>query len=415
MKRNLPIRRKLFLSHLLVVLLVGGTAGGYFYFSAKESLKASVQSRLSSSAALLSQILDATKLEQILGEADQVLPVYQESLELLRTFRHANPDIAYMYVMRRTGDRVTFVIDSDETEAQALPGREYLTLVPALMEGFSHPSVDNDLVIDEWGATMSGYAPIKDGEGRYLIGIDMDATEVRNKFHRLHLSGLISLIFGLVLAVILSRFLASQLTAPITVMISRCKAIAEGNFDDQLEHRNRDELGDLTNAINHMSTSLAESRDQCRQAEEALKRANDDLEVRISERMKDMLELNERLRHEVDMREIAMDALSASEVRYRALADLLPQPVFESDPEGNLTVFNRAAFDIFGYGQADFERGLRLSEIFAAEEGNRIAHEVSLPRASEKLDCAEHTALRKDGSTFPVCAYVSAIRTGEKL
>jgi len=267
MKLNLPIGRKLFLSHLLIVLLVVGVVGGYFYISAAESLKASVQSRLSNSAALLSQILDATKLEEIRGEADQALPVYQEYLELLRTVRRANPDIAYMYVMRRTGDHVTFVIDSDETDAQALPGREYLTAVPELIEGFSHPSVDNDIVTDEWGATMSGYAPIKNGQGRYLIGIDMDATEVRNKFHQLHLSGLISLVFGLILAVLLSRFLASQLTTPIMVMISRCKAIAEGNFDDKLEHRNQDELGDLTSAINNMSTSLSESREQRRQAE----------------------------------------------------------------------------------------------------------------------------------------------------
>ena len=415
MKLNLPIGRKLFLSHLLIVLLVGGTVGGYFYISAAESLKASVQSRLSSSAALLSQILDATKLEEIRGEGDQALPIYQEYLELLRTFRRANPDIAYMYVMRRTGDRVTFVIDSDETEAQALPGREYLTSVPALMEGFFHPSVDNDAVTDEWGTTLSGYAPIKEGEGRYLIGIDMDAKEVGNKFQKLHLSGLISLIFGLFLAVLLSRFLASRLTTPIMVMISRCKAIAEGNFDDQLEHQNRDELGDLTNAINNMSTSLAESREQRRQAEEALKGANDDLEARINERTKDLLELNDRLRHEVDMRNITMDALGASEVRYRELADLLPQPVFESDPEGNLTFFNHAAFDVFGYALTDFKKGLKLSEIFAAEVGTRVPHEASLRYAGEKLDCAEHTARRKDGSTFPACTFVSPIMTGETI
>ncbi len=302
MKLNLPIRRKLFFSHLLIVLLVGGTAGVYLYGSAVESLQASLQSRLSSSAALLSQILDTAKLEEIRGEADQASPVYQEYLELLRAFRRASPDIAYMYVMRRTGDRVTFVIDSDETEAQALPGREYHTTIPALMEGFYHPSVDHDIVTDEWGTTLSGYAPIKDGEGRYLIGIDMDAAEVQHKFHKLHLSGLISLISGLILAILLSRFLASQVTTPITLMISRCKAIAEGNFDDRLEHRNRDEVGDLVNAINNMSTSLSESREHVRQAKEALKRANDDLEARIAERTKDLRELNDRLQHEMDIR-----------------------------------------------------------------------------------------------------------------
>ncbi len=128
---NLPLQRKLFLSHLLIVLLVGATAGVYLYLSAVESLEVSLESRLSSSAALLSQILDATRLEEIQGKADQALPIYQEYLELLRTSRRANPDISYMYVMRRAGDRITFVIDSDETDGQAFRVASIILLYPS--------------------------------------------------------------------------------------------------------------------------------------------------------------------------------------------------------------------------------------------------------------------------------------------
>ncbi len=171
-----------------------------------------------------------------------------------------------------------------------------------MKEGFDQPSVDHEIVTDEWGATLSGYAPIRNGEGRYLIGIDMDASEVQNKFRKFHFSGLVSLMFGFMLAIFLSRYLASQVTTPITQMITRCKAIADGDFGEQLERGDRDELGDLVNAINHMSNSLAESREHGRLAEDALKRANDDLEARIAERTKDLQELNERLRHEMDIR-----------------------------------------------------------------------------------------------------------------
>ena len=378
MKFSLPIRRKMFLSHFLAVLLVCGTVGSYIYVSAVENLKTSLQSRLRNSAALLSEILEASKLDQIREEADQASPIYNEYLELLRAFRSTNPDIAYLYVMRRIGDRIFFVIDSDQTEKQALPGREYVESVPAMLEGFSHPSVDDEIMTDEWGATLSGYAPLKDGVGTYLIGLDMNATEVKSKFQKLHFSALMALLVGFMLAIFLSRFLASQLTTRITLLISRCRAIAEGKLDEQVEFRHGDEVDALINAINSMSTRLSESQEHRRQAEEALKLANEDLEARIRERTSDLQELNAKLQIEIDMRNETMGALRTSEERYRELADLLPQPVFETDSNGHLSFLNRAGFETLGYLLADFDRGLKLEEVFAAEEKSRIPWEPNL-------------------------------------
>ena len=48
-------------------------------------------------------------------------------------------------------------------------------------------------------------------------------------------------------------------------------------------------------------------------------------------------------------RKRAEEALRQSEKRFRELANLLPQSVFETDERGNLTLANRNAFDTFGY------------------------------------------------------------------
>jgi hypothetical protein len=64
---------------------------------------------------------------------------------MLRTFRKTNPDIAYLYLMRRVGEKVVFVIDSDETSTQAMPGQEYKQRIQSLMEGFLWPSVDKEI------------------------------------------------------------------------------------------------------------------------------------------------------------------------------------------------------------------------------------------------------------------------------
>ncbi|MCK4831326.1 MAG: PAS domain S-box protein, partial [Anaerolineales bacterium] len=48
------------------------------------------------------------------------------------------------------------------------------------------------------------------------------------------------------------------------------------------------------------------------------------------------------------------EALRGSEAKFRELADLLPQTVFETDERGNLTFANQSAFDRFGYTRAAF-------------------------------------------------------------
>ena len=148
---RLAIQKKLFLSHFLLVLLVSGGIGTYFYFSAADSLMASLKNRLQNSAAMISQAVDADRLTEIKGPKDRETPVYREILHLLRSFKKANPDIAFLYLMRREGQRVVFVVDSDETTSQALPGREYKNTVPALWTGFDRPAVDHQITQDEWG------------------------------------------------------------------------------------------------------------------------------------------------------------------------------------------------------------------------------------------------------------------------
>jgi diguanylate cyclase (GGDEF)-like protein len=299
MKIDLPIKRKLFFSHFLAVILVSGSIGSFFYLNAVESLINNLQDRLKYSAALISQAVDARRLEKIQTRSDTVQPEYQEYLDMLRTFRKTNPDIAYLYLMRRVGEKVVFVIDSDETSTQAMPGQEYKQRIQSLMEGFLWPSVDKEIYTDQWGSFMSGYAPIKNSEGRYLIGVDMRATEVKNKLRNLRISGIISLLVSVILAFLFSRFLSRHFTTPIQLLVSRCSSIAKGRLDERIEFRTGDEIDGLFAAVNDMSANLNTSQEKNRQAEEALRRSRDELEIRVIDRTKDLQELNEKLVQEI--------------------------------------------------------------------------------------------------------------------
>ncbi len=49
-------------------------------------------------------------MNDIRTEADTDNLEYIEYLDILRTFRKTNPDIAYLYLMHREGDKINFVV-----------------------------------------------------------------------------------------------------------------------------------------------------------------------------------------------------------------------------------------------------------------------------------------------------------------
>lgn len=110
---------------------------------------------------------------------------------------------------------------------------------------------------------------------------------------------------------------------------------------------------------------------------------------------------------------LAEENLRESEKKYRELADSLPQVIFETDVKGTLTFTNRLAFSIFGYSQRDFERGLNALEMLIPEDRDRAAENIRRVLGGETLGGVEYTALRKDGSTFPVIIHSTGIE-GEK-
>ncbi|MBM9616008.1 diguanylate cyclase [Desulfobulbus rhabdoformis] len=309
MNAKISIRLKLFFSHALAVLLVSGSIGTYFYTSAADSLLTGLQERLQSSAALISQMIDANSLRDIATEADTAKTQYLKPLEQLRQLRRMNPDIAFLYVMRQQGEKVFFVIDSDESEEQAMPGQEYTAVLSSLLKGFTSVSVDKKINTDQWGSFLSGYAPLKNGQGEYLVGLDMRADKVNSKYRSLRISGICSLLASIALAFLFSRYLASRFTGPIDLAITRCTDIARGKLDEQISLRTNDELDQLLIAFNEMSTALALSEQVKQEAFTALQYSKDELEIRVRQRTEDLNEVNTRISHEIAQRIIAQNAL----------------------------------------------------------------------------------------------------------
>ena len=263
MKHSFPLSRKLFVSHFVSTLVVSSAIGVFLYLNARESIMEQLRSRLSSTAAIVSRDLDANELRDIRNANDVSKLEYRQTLEALRGAVAANPDIAFLYVMRLDGEgRVLFVVDTDASSGQALPGREYAPVDDRLLAGFKGPVADRRFVDDEWGSFISGYAPILNSNGEYLLGIDMRANEARAKLSGIHRAGLGGLVAALLLSWLMAEWMSRHFRGPIEAIVAQCEAVAAGNLDRRVDMRRFDEMDSLIGAINQMTVDLRRAREE---------------------------------------------------------------------------------------------------------------------------------------------------------
>lgn len=114
---------------------------------------------------------------------------------------------------------------------------------------------------------------------------------------------------------------------------------------------------------------------------------------------------------DISDRRQALDALQESEKRFRELSNLLPQIVYEVDSDGNLTYANQMAFELFGYTDNEFLKGLTIMQMIAPGYRDSVATFFQAMINGEKTagHYIESLALRKDGATFPISCYSSPI------
>ncbi|MFX0116529.1 MAG: PAS domain-containing protein, partial [Candidatus Hodarchaeota archaeon] len=79
------------------------------------------------------------------------------------------------------------------------------------------------------------------------------------------------------------------------------------------------------------------------------------------------------------------EALRISEEKFRNLADMLPQAVFELDLEGRFTFVNRIGLEFVGYTQEELEKGLNVLKMFIPADRERVKENIQRKLRGEKL------------------------------
>ncbi len=119
--------------------------------------------------------------------------------------------------------------------------------------------------------------------------------------------------------------------------------------------------------------------------------------------------------HDITERKKSEAALIDSERKFKDMAELLPQIIFETDENGTLTYTNEVSFKLFGYSKEDFSQKLTALEMIDPKERSIAAENVLRVMRGEETTTHEYTALRKNGTTFPVMIFSSPIIKNGKV
>lgn len=259
---SVSIKTKLFLVILLTSSLIALVASYLIYSEMYEALLEDVRSELAAIARTAAISVDGNKHRMLELSGDENSALYRELKEQLKEIKQANAKVRYVYTVTRTKKPGTwqFIVDAEENPklVSHLGDTFKLSDYPDMKSAFLGPVADRELNTDKWGTWLSGYAPIYDKSGKAVavLGIDMSAQDIHSRLSKSQKDLLIPTLILLILPAIMGLLVSKSAVGSLVSMVATAKKIANGNYDQRIEIKTNDEIGELASALNDMADSI---------------------------------------------------------------------------------------------------------------------------------------------------------------
>lgn len=258
---RLHVRTTLAFGALTLTLL--GAMGIASYRWVRETELSALQARLRALAVSLGDGLGADDVRASLASGDHGSEAYRRLVHTFAAVASDEPDVQSIYVLVPTDEdgRLRFASDWVRSGTPAEIGQRYdARELPELLEGLEAPAVEAEPKTDEWGPSLSGYAPIRDAEGRAVAVVGVDVTAARVDRIDRSAQRATGMIFGaaLLALVVVGAFLGRSIRRPIERIVAAAGAIARGRLETRVGLERADELGILARRLDQMAIGLEE-------------------------------------------------------------------------------------------------------------------------------------------------------------
>ena len=247
------------------VLVALGIMTAAFYRAGVGIALDGVRTRLAGTTVAIARGLDPDELAQLRVPADAAKPAYKGMLDDFTAIDGAESDILSIYVLVPAGQAGMFTFAFDyvspgkHTAAAASIGQTYDARDNAkLQNGMKEPTVETEISSDEWGESLSGYAPVVDREGKHiaLVGVDADAKAIRQMERRILFSAVMLSLLAACLLGVAGFFVGRNVREPLVRVIDAASAISGGNLETRVGLRRQDEFGILGEHFDDMAAGL---------------------------------------------------------------------------------------------------------------------------------------------------------------
>jgi methyl-accepting chemotaxis protein len=120
-----------------------------------------------------------------------------------------------------------------------------------------------DLVQDYRNVSvLSAYTPVKIGNLIWGLLVEIDEAEAFAALNQLERTLGVIAVLGIIAIILIAWWITNTIRHPLTHLIDISKAIAAGNLNNDIQVKNRDEIGQLLQAFAAMQTQLREHLEQ---------------------------------------------------------------------------------------------------------------------------------------------------------
>ncbi|HXF84069.1 MAG TPA: GAF domain-containing protein [Anaerolineales bacterium] len=281
------LRTRVAVTFILLATLFGAVVSAALYIDFRNELYDNLRRRLETITTLAGLQQDGDLLLKVQAAGDEYFNrINEQNLKI----RFSDPDIIYVYTMRKDEQGIYFVVDAGlpgETNIAAF-GERYEDPGPALASQFftmTKTIVEPEIYTDDYGTFLSAYTPIyaSDGTKVGVLGVDISADTIRAQ-ERAYLIRIITIFLSAVPFIVLAGFLAAgTLARPIIALRDAARKISQGELTyriSQIPHTR--ELAELAHDFNRMTSNLHELITE--------------LEQRVAERTANLTRKTEQLR-----------------------------------------------------------------------------------------------------------------------